>query len=435
MKSTLTHLTGTLLIALLVASVVVLASNWFGLSTMAWPPKASTLVQLANAATLPTSARQGVAFRVDRTLVGKVDLSWGATGTYSDTLPTPTAEELAALPNMGSIDLALLLEQGAGNGVKGYVALESTLVFTTQHTISATVTSAVAGRSTTETRSLAVGPASNGSYQGNQLTLLSERIAYTTASGQAAQRQFRLSAAPSQEVGIVTGEYRETVWGVALQPLTIVGTFRLKDPRAIPADLNSAPVANAQRLNVLLNTPKALSLTGSDAENDALTFTIITAPIHGTLSGNAPNLTYTPAAGYLGSDSFTFSVNDGKVASGAVAITINVAETIAPNTAPVANGQTVNAGQGQARAIPLTGSDADGDPLTFRIVSQPTNGTLTLNGAVATYTPNAGFIGADSFTYVANDATVDSAAVTVMIQVKAEVVETERAIYLPIVQR
>ena len=59
------------------------------------------------------------------------------------------------------------------------------------------------------------------------------------------------------------------------------------------------------------DTPVAITLTGSDVDGDPLTYLVVNAPRHGTLSGTAPNLTYTPAANYNGPDSFTFKVNDG----------------------------------------------------------------------------------------------------------------------------
>ena len=59
-------------------------------------------------------------------------------------------------------------------------------------------------------------------------------------------------------------------------------------------------------------------------------------------------------------------------------------------------------------AIPLSATDADGDPLVLRIVSQPVHGTVGLSGAVATYYPEAGQIGAESFTFAANDGSTDS---------------------------
>ena len=79
-----------------------------------------------------------------------------------------------------------------------------------------------------------------------------------------------------------------------------------------------------------------IKLTGSDPDNDSLTFTVLTAPARGTLSGRAPNLVYTPAANFNGPDSFTFHVSDG-VAVSAIA-TINI--TVVPfDDRPSANAQ------------------------------------------------------------------------------------------------
>jgi uncharacterized repeat protein (TIGR02543 family) len=72
---------------------------------------------------------------------------------------------------------------------------------------------------------------------------------------------------------------------------------------------NAAPVAANQSVTVTYNTatPITLVATGSGT----LTYTVITNPAHGTLSGTAPTLTYTPTAGYSGADSFTFKANNG----------------------------------------------------------------------------------------------------------------------------
>ncbi len=177
---------------------------------------------------------------------------------------------------------------------------------------------------------------------------------------------------------------------------------------------NVAPVANAQSVSTPQGTAKAITLTGSDANGDPLTYAIVSQPTRGTLSGTPPNVTYTPSAGYSGSDSFTFKVNDGKVDSAPATVSITVTPV---NAAPVANAQSVSTPQGTAKAITLTGSDANGDPLTYAIVSQPANGALSGTPPNVTYTPSASFSGSDSFTFKVNDGKVDSAPATVSITV------------------
>ena len=82
--------------------------------------------------------------------------------------------------------------------------------------------------------------------------------------------------------------------------------------------VNQAPSAQAQALALAWNSPLNLTLGGSDPDGDVLTFTIVTPPAHGTLSGTAPNLTYTPVANYAGPDPFTYRVSDGRLSATAV---------------------------------------------------------------------------------------------------------------------
>ncbi|MEN3360305.1 MAG: hypothetical protein V7637_4287, partial [Mycobacteriales bacterium] len=73
-----------------------------------------------------------------------------------------------------------------------------------------------------------------------------------------------------------------------------------------------------------------ITLTGSDVDGDALTYAVGAGPAHGTLSGTAPNLTYTPAAGYSGPDSFTFTTNDGQASSDPATVSITVTPVVTP---------------------------------------------------------------------------------------------------------
>ncbi|MCX6719955.1 MAG: Ig-like domain-containing protein [Candidatus Staskawiczbacteria bacterium] len=90
--------------------------------------------------------------------------------------------------------------------------------------------------------------------------------------------------------------------------------------------VNQAPIANAQSVTVTKNIAKIITLTGSDPEASTLSFSVVTNPTHGTLSGIVPNLTYLPDTDYTGTDSFTFKVNDGSLNSttnAVVSITVN----------------------------------------------------------------------------------------------------------------
>ncbi|MBN1208055.1 MAG: tandem-95 repeat protein, partial [Myxococcaceae bacterium] len=79
--------------------------------------------------------------------------------------------------------------------------------------------------------------------------------------------------------------------------------------------VNDAPVAIARSLSTSEDTPLPVTLTGSDVDEDSLSFAISTQPAHGTLTGTPPDLTYTPAPDYRGPDSFTFTASDGTTTS------------------------------------------------------------------------------------------------------------------------
>jgi hypothetical protein len=178
--------------------------------------------------------------------------------------------------------------------------------------------------------------------------------------------------------------------------------------------INDTPAADPQSVTTNEDTAKAITLSGSDVDGDALTFNVITGPTHGALSGTAPNLTYTPAPNYNGDDSFTFKVNDGTVDSTPATISITVN---AVNDAPTAQPQSVSTSEDTAKAITLSGSDVEGSSLTFSVVTGPAHGALSGAPPNVTYTPAANYNGSDSFTFKVNDGTTDSLAATVSITV------------------
>jgi hypothetical protein len=183
---------------------------------------------------------------------------------------------------------------------------------------------------------------------------------------------------------------------------------------------NRAPVAQNQSLTTAVNTSTNITLAATDANGDALIYSVVAQPAHGTLSGTGTNLTYTPTTGYTGLDSFTFTAIDGMLDSSAGMVTIDVGGT--GNRRPVANSQVVSTVEDTAKAITLTGSDPDTNLLTYTIVSSPANGTLSgtppsVSYKPATNYPAGNFSGADSFTFVASDGSLTSAVATVSVTV------------------
>ena len=194
-----------------------------------------------------------------------------------------------------------------------------------------------------------------------------------------------------------------------------------------PASANRAPVA----VNDSYTTAAALTVAApgllsndTDADGNALTAIKVANPANGTVTVNANGgFTYTPTAGFSGTDTFTYKVNDGLVDSNTATVSITV--NVAANHAPVAVNDSYTVNQGQTLTVAVPGvlgndTDADGNALTATLVSNPSNGTVTLNSNGSfTYTPNAAFAGTDSFTYAANDGEAASNTATVTISVTA----------------
>jgi FKBP-type peptidyl-prolyl cis-trans isomerase 2 len=206
----------------------------------------------------------------------------------------------------------------------------------------------------------------------------------------------------------------------------------------VPAD--TAPTVTTVIARTTENAPVTFtaaeftaSFTDTDSGDALQAIKITSLPLHGSLAlsgtavvvnqvisaANIANLTYTPTTGYSGADLFAWNGSDGFLFAGATAdVAISVGSpTVADFT------RTVTPGSKES----LTAADFDGafsntfagDTLTsVKIESLPTHGTLTLGGAavtvnqvisisagtVLTYTPKAGFTGADAFKFLGGDA-------------------------------
>jgi len=155
---------------------------------------------------------------------------------------------------------------------------------------------------------------------------------------------------------------------------------------------NQIPEAFDQALSTDEDTPLVITLTATDVESSPLTWTIVDPPDHGALSGNAPDLTYTPVLNYYGSDQFEFKVNDGADDSNTaiIAITINPV-----NDAPVANYQSLTTPKNTPLHLILWGSDVEGDTADWEIITYPVNGELSCVFYDCIYTPDDQYTGTD----------------------------------------
>ena len=190
---------------------------------------------------------------------------------------------------------------------------------------------------------------------------------------------------------------------------------------------NRPPVASDGRVNASEDAPLPIVLTASDPDGQPLTFAVTTPPSHGTLSGTAPDLVYSPAEDYSGPDSFTFRVNDGIADSNDATVTIVVT---AVNDAPVASPGSLSTLEDTPASGQLQASDIDSSSLTFAIATAPSLGSVALDAATGAfiYTPNPDANGADIFSFQVSDGTATSSTAQIAITIASVTDATETSV-------
>jgi len=207
--------------------------------------------------------------------------------------------------------------------------------------------------------------------------------------------------------------------GATFLPLVTGGSGVIQLP---PKALDDAYVTE-------VDTPLTTGAAGGVLANDT---NPSGGPLQAVLAGDAAygdlalrsdgSFTYTPDAGYTGSDSFTYRATDGAAASQPATVTLTIRLT---NGAPIAVDDSylldedtvleVNAAEG----VLVNDSDPDADPLRAELATGPAHGGLSLNvDGSFTYTPDAGYIGPDSFTYRATDGAAASQPATVTLTIR-----------------
>jgi hypothetical protein len=218
----------------------------------------------------------------------------------------------------------------------------------------------------------------------------------------------------------------------------VLGTFTASDQGTITFDTaaglssvlviltSSALTATPDSYSTLHDRTLQVSAANGVLVNDfsptgsAMTAALVSGPSHGTVSLSSNGaFTYHPAAGFAGTDTFTYRASDGTANSAPATVTINVtdaAPTAVPASYTVASNQprTVNSAGG----VLVGAADADGDSISAILASGPSHGTVQLNADGSfVYTPATNYVGADAFSFMATDGIRNSAATTVSLTV------------------
>ncbi|MFG6106619.1 Ig-like domain-containing protein [Leptothoe sp. EHU-05/26/07-4] len=154
----------------------------------------------------------------------------------------------------------------------------------------------------------------------------------------------------------------------------------------------------------------------TDPDNDSLSLDSVLPGNNGTTTIIGNQVRYTPNANFNGTDSFSYTVSDGNGGSDTATVSITVTGV---NDAPVASDDTANTEQNtavQAQAL-NNDTDIDDDNLTVISASQGTNGSTSVSNNQILYTPNADFVGTDSFTYEISDGNGGTSMATVNVSI------------------
>jgi sugar lactone lactonase YvrE len=196
---------------------------------------------------------------------------------------------------------------------------------------------------------------------------------------------------------------------------------------------NEPPVAARDyylvRSGVVLSIPATAGVLANDSDGngDPLTSVVSVAPQHGALTLAADgSFQYEPAAGFLGTDAFTYRVADGAGGLAGVTAFIEVFSRQDPiNGIPIAQADEFTATSGDELNIAAPGVlandyDPEGDSIVAMVVQPPLHGSLALNNDGSfTYIPRPGFEGDDAFSYRLSDGNTFSSPTTVAVTVSA----------------
>eukprot|EP01080_Neovahlkampfia_damariscottae_P008887 gene8887-837_t len=191
---------------------------------------------------------------------------------------------------------------------------------------------------------------------------------------------------------------------------------------------NTAPVAVDDNFSLKWNTQKTLDVLANDSDlnGDDLSIVFTSNPTSGTITVNSKKtITYTPTASFVGTDSFTYKVSDGIDESNVATVTLSVT-----NTAPVAVDDTYTGhhfNTAKVYDVLANDSDADGDAITIKSITQPTNGVVVVEGSKLKFTATS-VVGVQTFQYTITDGHSDATAtVSVTVSNTAPVANADSA--------
>ncbi|MCA0982865.1 tandem-95 repeat protein [Halobacillus yeomjeoni] len=182
--------------------------------------------------------------------------------------------------------------------------------------------------------------------------------------------------------------------------------------------VNHIPEVGNYNVTTEMNQQVEGRVIGSDTDGDLLNYSEGKGPLQGTLVVQKDgNWKYTPDQGFIGTDSFTIIVSDGKGGTKTSTISLNVMKPV--NQLPVVDNYNETTLKNQALNGKIESTDPDGDELTFKLEKNPQHGIVKLEeDGTWVYTPDRSYSGPDSFGVIISDGNGGTVTSTVLINVK-----------------
>ena len=244
-----------------------------------------------------------------------------------------------------------------------------------------------------------------------------DRIDITAFPGLTAEELIE-NAQPILAGTMLSGTFGElTLLGIAvrqLRPLNFITT------------VNQSPTAVADEVTIFENTTVTIDVLANDSDPEGEAIAISDLPEisdnGGSISLVENQLEYSPPEGFVGTDSFSYTISDENDGVDEAIVTVVVEPETVENQPPIAENDAFTIIEGTS-AVPFlvlgNDFDPDGDPISVTGVSSPDNGIATISDNQILYEPETGFEGTDTFTYTISDGNggLDTATVEVAVTV------------------
>jgi hypothetical protein len=217
-------------------------------------------------------------------------------------------------------------------------------------------------------------------------------------------------------VGITaTGPYAPVEYprSISSTATATINVLYANTPPVAVGDVVSTPKAQAISIPVMDNDSDP-DLTSGYYVGESLSFVNISAPLHGSAQGSGHRIVYTPDPTYSGADFFIYTIADRTGASSTARVDVTVTFR---NVPPAATAQTLSVKMNTPTPVTLSGTDVEGEALTYQVSRGPIHGALLGTEPHLTYISSPPFVGTDSIEFRVSDGATTSAPAQVTLNI------------------